>query len=619
MASSTQSALIDNILKALPNQPGVYKMLDSKGEVIYVGKAANLKKRVSSYFQKAHPDPKTVALVSHIQNIETIITHTESEALLLENNLIKSLKPRYNILYRDDKSYPYIYISTEQQFPRLAFHRGAQHGKGRYFGPYPSAGAVRETLALLQKLFPVRQCKDSFFRNRSRPCLQYQIKRCTAPCVDYVSPEDYGKDVRHAIMFLEGKSNQLVEELARQMEAAAAELAYEKAAGLRDQITSLRRIQEKQYISRHGGDFDIIVAAIESGLGCVQVFTIRNGRNLGNKSYFPKQTGEQDVRDLLSAFIPQFYLRSNTHSGREIPTHILLSETLSDAQVLADVLSEQAGRRIHLQNKVRGERAKWIEMAKQNAMHAINTRLSTHATMQQRFESLQEAMQLDELPQRIECFDISHTQGEFTVASCVVFDQTGPVKSDYRRYNIEGITGGDDYAAMKQAVMRRYQKLQAGEGILPDILFIDGGKGQVTQAKQVFDELQIADVLIVGVAKGPTRKAGLETLIMSACLSESEQEFILPSDSAALHLIQQIRDEAHRFAITGHRQRRGKARTRSVLEDIDGLGPKRRQQLLRQFGGMQEVARAGVDALASVPGISKLLAQKIYDAFHMDN
>ena len=403
------------------------------------------------------------------------------------------------------------------------------------------------------------------------------------------------------------------------MEAAAGELAYEKAASLRDQITSLRRVQEKQYISRQSGDFDIIVAEIESGLGCVQVFTIRNGRNLGNKSYFPKQTGEQDVRDLLSAFIPQFYLRSSTHSGREIPAHILLSETLPDAHVLADVLSEQAGRRIHLQNKVRGERAKWIEMAKQNAKHAIHTRLSTHATMQQRFESLQEAMQLEELPQRIECFDISHTQGELTVASCVVFDQTGPVKSDYRRYNIEGITGGDDYAAMKQAVMRRYQKLQAGEGILPDILFIDGGKGQVTQAKQVFDELQIADVLIVGIAKGPTRKAGLETLIMSACLSESDQEFILPSDSAALHLIQQIRDEAHRFAITGHRQRRGKARTRSVLEDIDGLGPKRRQQLLRQFGGMQEVARAGVDALASVPGISKLLAQKIYDAFHMDN
>jgi excinuclease ABC subunit C len=619
MSDSMQSAQIDSILKNLPNQPGVYKMLDAQGEVIYVGKAANLKKRVSSYFQKAHPDPKTVALVSHIHGIDTILTHTESEALLLENNLIKSLKPRYNILYRDDKSYPYIYVSTDQLFPRLAFHRGAQHGKGRYFGPYPSAGAVRETLALLQKLFPVRQCKDSFFKNRSRPCLQYQIKRCTAPCVDYVSPEEYDHDVRHAIMFLEGKNNQVIEELASQMEQAAGELAYEKAAVLRDQITSLRRVQEKQYISRQGGDYDIIAAAIESGLGCVQVFTIRNGRNLGNRSYFPKQLGTQDTRDLLSAFIPQFYLRSNSHSGREIPQHILLSEALTDSGVLADVLSAQAGRRIQLLHNVRGERAKWIEMAKQNASHAISIRLSTYATMQQRFEALQEVLQLDELPQRIECFDISHTQGERTVASCVVFDQAGPVKSDYRRYNIEGITAGDDYAAMKQAVMRRYQKLQAGEGTLPDILFIDGGKGQVAQAKQVIDELQIADVMIIGVAKGPTRKAGLETLIMAACLSESNQEFILPADSAALHLIQQIRDEAHRFAITGHRQRRGKARTRSVLEDIDGLGPKRRQQLLRQFGGMQEVARAGVEDLASVPGISKLLAQKIYDAFHMDN
>jgi excinuclease ABC subunit C len=619
MSATTQSVTIETLLNTLPNQPGVYKMLDKDGEVIYVGKAANLKKRVSSYFQKAHPDPKTVALVSHIRNIETIITHTECEALLLENNLIKSIKPRYNILYRDDKSYPYIYVSTDQVFPRLTFHRGAQHGKGRYFGPYPSAGAVRETLALLQKLFPVRQCKDSFFRNRSRPCLQYQIKRCTAPCVDFVSPEDYGKDVRHAIMFLEGKSNQVIEELARQMEAAAAALAYEKAATLRDQISSLRRVQEKQYISRQGGDYDIIAAAIESGLGCVQVFTIRNGRNLGNRSYFPKQLGDQDARELLDAFIPQFYLHSNSHSGREIPQYILTNESLPDSGVLADVLSAQAGRRVQLLHNVRGDRARWIEMAMQNAKHAINIRLSTHATMQQRFEALTEAMQLDELPQRIECFDISHTQGERTVASCVVFDQAGPVKSDYRRYNIEGITAGDDYAAMKQAVMRRYQKLQAGEGALPDILFIDGGKGQVTQAKQVFDELQIADVMIVGVAKGPTRKAGLETLIMSTCLSESDQEFILPTDSAALHLIQQIRDEAHRFAITGHRQRRAKARTRSVLEDIDGLGPKRRQQLLRQFGGMQEVARAGVEDLASVPGISKLLAQKIYDAFHLDN
>lgn len=610
---------IENLLKSLPNQPGVYQMQDESGKVIYVGKAANLKKRVSSYFQKAHPDPKTVALVSHIRNIETIITHTESEALLLENNLIKSLRPRYNILYRDDKSYPYIYVSTDQDFPRLSFHRGAQHGKGRYFGPYPSAGAVRETLALLQKLFPVRQCKDSFYRNRSRPCLQYQIKRCTAPCVGYVEQDEYAEDVRHAIMFLEGKSHQVVEELAGQMEKAAADLAYERAAILRDQISSLRRIQEKQYISRQGGDYDIIVAALESGIGCVQVFTIRGGHNLGNKSYFPRQIEQQTVADLISAFIPQYYLRSDAHAGREIPPTILIGEKLDDAGVLGEALSLQANRRVQLQHQVRGERTRWIEMARQNASHAINVRVSTHATMQKRVEALQEALKLDEAPQRMECFDISHTQGERTVASCVVFDQNGAVKSDYRRYNIDGITAGDDYAAMHQAVMRRYQKIQAGEGRLPDILFIDGGKGQVTQAKEVFDELQIADVMIIGVAKGPTRKAGLETLQISACLSDRDQTFILPADSAALHLIQQIRDEAHRFAITGHRQRRNKARTRSVLEDIDGLGPKRRQQLLRQFGGLQEVARAGVDDLASVPGISRLLAQKIYDAFHINN
>ena len=607
---------IDDILKSLTTRPGVYKMLNDKGEVVYVGKAANLKKRVGSYFRKQQTDPKTAALVSHIRSIETIVTHTESEALLLENNLIKNLKPYYNVLYRDDKSYPYIYVSTEQAFPRLAFHRGAQKGKGRYFGPYPSAGAVRETLALLQKLFPVRQCKESFFKNRSRPCLQYQIKRCTAPCVGLITPEDYQHDVRHAILFLEGKSNKVVEELAAQMETAAAKLEYEKAARLRDQIASLRRVQEKQYISRQGGDYDIIAAAISAGVGCVQLFTIRNGRNLGNRAYFPRHSSGQDTRTLISAFIPQHYLLSDNTAVNDIPAQILISENIPDREILATTLSNLAGRRITIAHSVRGERTRWIEMAVHNAQTAVTARASAQATINQRFESLQDALQLEETPQRIECFDVSHTHGEETVASCVVFGQDGPIKSDYRRYNIRDITAGDDYAAMRQALMRRYQKIQQGEGSLPDILFIDGGKGQVSQAKEVFDELQIADVMIIGVAKGPTRRAGMETLIMSACLSESDREFILPADSAALHLIQQIRDEAHRFAITGHRQRRGKARTRSVLEEIDGLGPKRRQQLLRQFGGIQEVARAGVEDLASVPGISKQLAYKIYDAFH---
>lgn len=600
-------------LKTLPGKPGVYRMQDAEGTVIYVGKASNLKKRVASYFQKNLSSPKTRVLVSRICNIEVTVTHTENEALLLENNLIKSLKPRYNVLYRDDKSYPYIYLS-EQPFPRLGFHRGAQRAKGRYFGPYPSSGAVRETLSLLQKLFPIRQCEDNFYSNRSRPCLQYQIKRCTAPCVGLVDSEQYQEDVRHAVMFLEGKSTEVIDELVRRMEQAAEDLEYELAARYRDQIASLRRVQEKQYISAESGDLDVVAAAVERGLGCVQVFTIRGGRNLGNRTYYPKvEAGPLETDDatlLLDSFLPQYYLRA----GRPVPTEILLSHAVSEPQLLEHVLSEESGHKVTLSHRLRSQRARWVKMALQNALQALNARLNSQSSLLQRFETLQEALNLDEMPKRLECFDISHTMGEATVASCVVFDTNGPLKADYRRFNIKDITPGDDYAAMHQALSRRYRRLKEGEGKLPDILLIDGGKGQVSQAVDVMTELQIGGVLLLGVAKGPERKPGLETLYLSG----QKTEIILPADSMALHLIQHVRDEAHRFAITGHRQRRQRSRTTSTLETIPGLGPKRRQRLLKQFGGLQEVARAGVEDLARVNGISPKLAQQIYDTFHAD-
>ncbi len=606
-------------LKRLPGKPGVYRMRDASGTVIYVGKANNLKKRVSSYFRKNLDSAKTRALVSRICDIEITVTHTENEALLLENNLIKSLKPRYNVLFRDDKSYPYIFLDTVHEFPRLGFHRGAQRAKGRYFGPYPSAGAVRETLNLLQKLFPVRQCEDSFYKNRSRPCLQYQIKRCTAPCVGRVSQAQYAEDVRHVVMFLQGKSSAVIDDLVACMEQASADLEFEQAARYRDQIASLRRVQEKQYISNDSGDLDVIAAATGKGMGCIQVFTIRGGRNLGNRSFFPKLADaaldeEGEEGQLIASFLPQYYLHGKGNGGHTIPPEILLSHPLENTPLLEQVLGESAGHKVSLTCRLRGQRARRVKMALQNAEQALAIRLNSQATLIQRFEALQEAFALDEMPRRLECFDISHTMGEATVASCVVFDTNGPLKADYRRFNIEGITPGDDYAAMHQALTRRYRRLNEGEGKLPDILFIDGGKGQLAQAEAVLQELQIAGVLLIGIAKGPERKAGRETLYLSG----SENETILPADSKALHLVQQIRDEAHRFAITGHRQRRQRRRNTSPLEAIPGLGPKRRQLLLKQFGGLQEVARAGVEDLARITGISKKLAQLIYDAFHTD-
>jgi len=604
-------------LANLTSRPGIYRMHGEDDKILYVGKARNLKKRVSSYFRQTGLPPKTQALMKQMRHVTVTVTHTETEALLLENNLIKEFLPRYNILLRDDKTYPHLYLSIEHQFPRLTSHRGAKRNKGRYFGPYPSSGSVRETLNLLQKLFPIRQCEDSFFNNRSRPCLQHQIKRCTAPCVGYVTEQDYALDVKNTILFLEGKDDAVIDGLVTRMEQAAKEHDYERAAVYRDQIARLRSLSETQHVSKEHGDLDVICLAMSGGSSCVQVFTVRHGRQLGNRAYFPKHTNETDADEILFGFISQYYLQDAAagHPKRPIPAQILLPVKLNEADWLQTALSEQAGHKVVFHHQLRGERAHWLKMATQNAELALAQHLSSRSSLHKRYEALQKAIKLDSLPERMECFDISHTMGEATVASCVVFDSQGPLKSDYRRYNITGITGGDDYAAMKQALLRRYTKIKKGDGAIPDILFIDGGKGQLSQAGEVLKELQITDIVVVGIAKGPERRAGEEDLFL---LGHSTP-FILPADSPALHLIQQIRDEAHRFAITGHRQRRAKARQRSVLEDISGLGAKRRQSLLKQFGGLQGVSRAGVDDLARVNGISRALAERIYDVFHNES
>ncbi|MEJ1355875.1 MAG: excinuclease ABC subunit UvrC [Candidatus Sedimenticola sp. (ex Thyasira tokunagai)] len=606
MALEIPSQTFDHraFLKTLTTLPGVYRMLGVDNEVLYVGKARNLKRRVSSYFSRSL-NRRIHNMVSQIREIEVTVTHTEAEALILENTLIKSHKPKYNILLRDDKSYPYIFLSAEH-FPRLAYHRGSRKAKGRYFGPFPNAGSMRETLQLMQKLFPVRQCEDAFYRNRSRPCLQYQIKRCTAPCVDLVSEADYAQDVHDAELFLEGKTNRVIDSLVVRMEQASDNLAFEQAARYRDQVAALRRIQEKQYVTGEGGDIDIIAAVTKGGVACIQLFYIRNGRNLGNKVYYPQLTAEQGECEVVSAFIAQHYI------GKSVPREIIVSAMPEDSDLLEEVLSRQGERQVRLKHRVRTDRARWLTMALQNARLSLDSRLAGRAGMQKRLDALQLALKLDEAPCRMECFDISHTGGELTVASCVVFDSQGPMKSDYRRFNIEGIQGGDDYAAMEQALTRRYTRIQSGEGVLPDILFIDGGKGQLSAVAEVLRELAVAGVALVGVAKGPDRKPGMEQLFL---FGESSP-IILPASSPALHLIQQIRDEAHRFAITGHRQRRDKRRRSSPLEEISGIGAKRRQRLLKQFGGLQGISRAGVEDLERVDGISRRLALQIYEVFH---
>lgn len=594
-----------SFLKTLSTLPGVYRMLDEQGRVLYIGKARNLKKRVSSYFREHQTSSKTRSLVTQIRAIEVTITHTENEALILESTLIKAHQPRYNILLRDDKGYPYIYLS-QHAFPYFMIYRGSKVKAGRYFGPYPNAHAVRDTLNLLQKMFRLRSCEDSYFQSRSRPCLQYQIKRCTAPCVAFVDETAYKQQLQNAILFLEGKSSQLITMLVQQMETAAAALNFEAAALCRNQIAELRQIQQRQHVEGAGGDLDVIACVTQGGAACVQTFVFRDGRLLGSRVFFPRLPEAADAETVQAAFLAQYYL------GKDIPSEILISPAPTDLKLIAAGLSERAGRQIQFKSQVRGDRARWLDMAMQNAEHALSAHLTSKTGLQRQFEALETLLSFDSTLSRLECFDISHTGGERAVAACVVFDREGPYKSDYRHYNIEGITPGDDYAALHQALTRRYLRLQQEGARLPDILFIDGGKNQLAQAGEVLQALQQAGVIVIGITKGPERRSSLDTLYLFA----EKRPLILPSDSAALHLVQQIRDEAHRFAITGHRQRRAKARTTSALDSIPGIGPKRRQALLKQFGGLKQMAQAGVEDICQVDGINNELARRIYDVFH---
>ena len=596
-------------LKTLTTKPGVYRMLDDGGEVLYVGKAKNLKNRVSSYFQKTAKDSKTMALVARIEDVSVTVTSSETEALLLEQSQIKAWRPPYNIIFKDDKSYPYIFLSTEDQYPRLAFHRGAQKKKGRYFGPFPSAYSVRDSLNVLEKAFMVRQCEDSYFKNRSRPCLQYQIKRCSGPCCELISEEAYRGDVNSAIKFLEGKNAEVMADYRARMDAASEQLEFERAAAYRDQIQHLRRIQEQQYVVSSGGDIDVVYAEQSPSGLCVLVMFIRKGRMLGNKTFYPNNRLDQGLGEVLTAFLAQFYLDDG--KTLDLPDEIVVNALLSDKSLLVDTLSELKGKKIAVKDRVRGTRARWLEIASNTAQQALGSHVAKKDNLATRFKSLQEALSLETPPGRLECFDISHTQGEATVASCVVFNESGPLKSDYRLFNIEGITPGDDYAAMDQALRRRYARIQSGEGRLPDVLFIDGGKGQLTQAQRVLEELSVTGVRVIGIAKGPTRKAGLESLIE---LDGSELD--MRPDDPGLHLIQHIRDESHRFAITGHRARRGKKRTESQLDGIAGIGPTRRRNLLRHFGGVKQVLSASQEELSKVEGVSQKLAAEIYATLH---
>ncbi|HXU94708.1 MAG TPA: excinuclease ABC subunit UvrC [Gallionella sp.] len=592
------------VLDSLPLLPGVYRYYDSKGDVLYVGKAKQLKKRVSSYFQKTNISPRIRLMVSHIARIETTVTRSEAEALLLENNLIKSLRPRYNILFRDDKSYPYI-VLTGEQFPRLTYYRGTPNRQHQYFGPYPNAYAAKESMQLLQKVFRIRTCEDSVFNNRTRPCLLHQIGRCTAPCVKLISEEDYRADIRNAVLLLQGKQQEVEQAMRAAMEQAAEQQHYEQAAVLRDQLRALYTVQQKQFVESTGSatDADIIALAQQDGLTCVNLAMVRGGRHLGDKSFFPDHAEEMEADEIVQAFIAQHYL------NRSVPPLIVLAAEFHD-EALAQLLSEQAGRAVRISTAASGERKQWLEMGQRNALLALQQRLMQQGGQKLRLERLRELLDMPEL-QRIECFDISHTMGEATVASCVVYENLDMRSSQYRRYNITGITPGDDYAAMRQALTRRYQKLAEGEGARPDLVLIDGGLGQLHIAMEVMQELGLTDLALIGVAKGEERKAGLEQLISP---DGSAQQ--LRSDEPALHLIQQVRDEAHRFAITGHRAKRGKARTASSLEEISGVGDKRRRSLLTHFGGLREVAQASVEQLCQVEGISKALAEKIYQQLH---
>lgn len=589
-------------LQNVGQAPGIYQMFDSVGDLLYVGKAKNLKKRLSSYFRETGMAIKTQAMMQKVIDIQVVVTHTENEALILESNLIKDHKPRYNILLRDSKSYPFIHIDDSHEYPRLTFYRGDRSHSGRYFGPYPGVTAVRDTLSLLQKVLPVRQCDDVFFSNRSRPCLQHQIKRCSAPCVGLVSKENYAKDIDLAALFLQGKDDSLNDVLQKNMEQASVNLKFEEAASWRDRINALRRVQSHQSITSGHSDIDIITVASLHGKVCVEVTFIRGGRHSGSNGHFPKVPLDFTETEILSAFITQYYHR------RPAPKQIIVGKSLEDQAELEAWLSEQSDRKVALTNTVRGHRKDWLNMAQLNVTERLKRHLSESQSVQNRLQALSEVFGLDETINRIECFDISHTQGEQTVASCVVFTDKGVTKSDYRRYNIKGITPGDDYAAMRQAILRRYKRVLKEEGKLPDVLLIDGGKGQLSSAAEIMNELQITEVLLVGVAKGEGRKPGLETLFVQG----QKIGIKLAANSPSMHLVQQIRDEAHRFAITGHRARRGKAQTQSVLQEIPGIGAKRRQALLKHFGGLQGIQAAGIKDLNKVTGINTELAEKIY-------
>ena len=599
-----------SILKNLPNLPGVYRMINATEDVIYVGKAKDLKKRISTYFNKNLVYPRTRMMVSLIAKIETTVTHNEAEALLLENNLIKSLMPRYNVLFRDDKSYPYIAL-TGDQFPRLAFHRGAQRKGSQYFGPFPNSVAVRQSIQLLQKVFKLRTCENTVFANRSRPCLQYQIQRCTAPCVAYISAEHYANDVNMAALFLNGKTNEVINALGDKMNTAAANQEYEMATVFRDRMQALRQVQAKQFVSDFSvSDADVIACASLQNQHCINWVMIRGGRHLGDKSFFPKNSQDAELSETMEAFLTQHYTALNT------PPMIVCGVEI-DSKSFEAAFSERAseqktGRKVKIITNVIGDKKVWLKMAQTNAELALGQRAATSANQAAKLIALREALNLPESTERIECFDISHTMGEATVGSCVVFDRGDMQNSEYRRYNITGITPGDDYAAMRDVLTRRYKKVAAGEGVRPDLVFIDGGKGQLGVAIKVMQEVGLEDILLIGIAKGEERRPGLETMIFG----DTGELLNLEKDNKGLHLLQQIRDEAHRFAITGHRAKRAKARITSSLEDIEGVGAKRRKALLTRFGGLDGVKSASMDELAQVEGVSKNLAEKIYEQLH---
>ena len=610
--------------RGLSTAPGVYRMIGADDKVLYVGKASALKNRVSSYFNATPKSARIMAMLSQTVRMEVTVTRTEAEALILENELIKSLKPRYNVLLRDDKSYPYVLL-TNEAWPRIAVHRGPRSIPGRYFGPYASVGAVRDTLNLMHKLFKLRSCEDSVFRNRSRPCLQHQIGRCSAPCVGLVSAREYAESVRRATLLLEGRSDELTDELGRAMEGAAQRLDFEEAARLRDLVSSIRTLQARQYVDGRAADLDVLAVSMQGAAACVVLLAFRDGRNLGTRSFFPRTNGSENAEEVLAAFVSQYY-------GEQLPPgEIVIDRDIPDRELIQQALSASGERKVEIRHRVRGDRAGYLDMARRNAQITLASERTSHAAQLARAEDLRELLGMAALPQRIECFDISHTMGEATVASCVVFDAEGPVRGQYRRYNIAGIEPGDDYAAMHQAISLRFRRAVASDtvdvddpaaatrrkrvdkaaAVLPDILLIDGGAGQVAQARAVLDELGIEGVALVGVAKGPARRPGDEELLLpdGRCVRPG-------AGSPALQLVQQVRDEAHRFAITGHRGRRQKARNTSRLEDIPGIGPRRRANLLRHFGGLGGLKAAGVEEISRVEGVNAALAERIYATLH---